>query len=49
MNQVPLVYPVSHSRFDARSFKEKGYAYIDHFLPAEIHKKIHGTLTSEAP
>jgi hypothetical protein len=47
VNQAPVAYPVSSSRFDARAFREKGYAYIDNFLPQEIFKKIHDKLTSQ--
>ena len=47
MNQSPIVYPVTAERFDRKSFREKGYAYIDNFLPDEIFKKIHDKLTSQ--
>lgn len=46
-SNVPLIYPVSAERFDRKSFREKGYAYIDNFLPEEIYTKIRDKLTSQ--
>jgi hypothetical protein len=39
----------SNERFDESEFDDKGYTYIDNYLPADIFRKIHGTLTGTGP
>lgn len=47
MNQARFVSPLTSSRFDVKSFREKGYAFIDNFLPDEIFRNIHDNLTGQ--
>jgi hypothetical protein len=47
LNQSRVTSPISRNRLDASSFAEKGYGYVDNFLPIEIHQKMRDTLTSQ--
>jgi hypothetical protein len=43
--KIPTGYVASNDRFDENEFNEQGYTYIDNYLPPDIFKTMHGTLT----
>ena len=45
MASNPMSIEASWKRFNEKEYDEKGYTFIDNFLPIEIFKRIHGTLT----
>ena len=45
MARIPTGYVASNDRFNQREYQQKGYTFIDNYLPKEIWSLIHGTLT----
>lgn len=49
MAPIPTGTVATNDRFNVKEFDERGYTYIDNYLPADIYRKMLGCLTGTGP